>query len=326
MAFTDADPISNLQLNEYENEQFFNPNPDEIVKLAKTESSGHLYDAVMYGEQLVEYPRPFLFGIRPNEKHPNHAQASRISRLLCLYDNAGESFAPGADSVASPVTRHLAQAQALLFCFDPTQDPRLRHECKAKLKNPQMVTGLTTLRQEAFFHEMVDRIRRHAGLHHNQKHNRPLIIVVTKYDVWWPLIGEERLPEPWVKVQSRDLSALDMAAIEGMSRQVRELLWRFSPELVSAAEAITDHVLFVPVSATGCAPELDPESGLILGIRPRNINPMWAEVPLLLTLAKWGGGMIPYRDKNAPTSVSAEANGQGEGETSSTSSSPASSQ
>jgi hypothetical protein len=207
------------------------------------------------------------------------------------------------------VKRHLAQAHALLFCFDPTQDPRLRAECKSKQPDPQVVSGLMTLRQEAFFHEVVDRIRRHAGLHQNQKHDRPLIVVVTKYDVWWPLVGEERLAAPWIAVPGCELSALDMATVEEMSLRVRQLLWRFTPELVSAAEAFTGRVLYVPVSATGCAPEQDAETGAILGIRPRNINPIWAEVPLLVALARWGGGMIPYRERRPAADSSYNANG-----------------
>lgn len=316
MAFTDADPVSNLPLHEYENQQFFNSNPDEIVKLLKTDpKSGDLYNMVMYGEQQVTYPRPFLFAIRPSEKHPNYRDASRISRLLCLYDNAGESFAPGTDTSAAPVTQHLAQAQVLLYCFDPTQDPRLRAECRARTKDPQVVAGLETRRQEAVLHEIVDRVRRHAGLHQNQKHSRPLVVVVTKYDVWWPLLGEERLPEPWVKAGNQDLFALDMALVTATSDRVREMLWRFSPELVSAAESFTDHVLYVPVSATGCAPESVVENGVttLVGIRPRDINPMWTEVPLLVALARWGGGMIPYRDKPAaaPGAVANGSNGDG---------------
>ena len=200
MTFSDADPVSNLLLNEYENQQFFNPVPDALVKLAKTQEHGDLYDTVMYGEQLVEYPRPFLFAIRPSANHPNYAQSSRVSRLLCLYDNAGESFEPGKDDVSAPVTRHLAQAQVIMFCFDPTQDPRLRKECQARTTDPQVVTALETRRQEAVFHELVDRVRRHAGLHQNQKHSRPLVIIVTKFDVWWPLIGDRDLPSPWTEV------------------------------------------------------------------------------------------------------------------------------
>jgi hypothetical protein len=302
MTFSDADPVSNLALNEYENQQFFNATPDALVKLAKTDVHGDLYDTVMYGDQLVEYPRPFLFSIRPSANHPNHAHAARVSRLLCLYDNAGESFEPGKDDVSAPVTRHLAQAQVLMFCFDPTQDPRLRKECQARTSDPQVVTALETRRQEAVFHELVDRVRRHAGLHQNQKYSRPLIIIVTKFDVWWPLIGEKALPSPWTDATRSSISALDVPLIDAVSQKVRAMLWQFSPEMVSAAEAFSDHVYYIPVSATGCSPEIDPESKKILGIRPRDIDPIWAEVPLLLTLARWGGGMIPFKTAQGGTS------------------------
>lgn len=294
MTFGDADPVSNLQLNEYENQQFFNPNADELVKLAKTQEHGDLYNAVMYGDQLVEYPRPFLFAIRPGEKHPNSKQSRLISRLLCLYDNAGESFEPGKDTASAPVTRHLAQAQVLLFCYDPTQDPRIRKACQEKSPGIGVTAGLETRRQEAVFHEMVERIRRHAGLHQKDKYDKPLIVALTKYDAWWPLLGEKRLPEPWKKSARTDMHAIDIDLIQKTSRQAREMLFQFTPDLVSAAEVFTDRVLYVPVSATGVSPETDPDTNTALGIRPRDIDPMWAEVPLLASLAIWGGGMIPF--------------------------------
>lgn len=294
MTFTDADPVSNLQLNEYENQQFFNPNPKQPVKLEKTQEHGELYDTVMYGDQLVEYPRPFLFATRPTKNHPNHQRAAAVSRLLCLYDNAGESFEPGKDDVSAPVTRHLAQAQVLMFCFDPTQDPRFREECRASSKDPQIVSGLETRRQETLFHEMVDRVRRHAGLHQNEKYARPLIIIVTKFDVWRPLLNCELLPNPWKELSTHDHCALDLPVIESISQRVRELLWKFSPEMVSAAESFSKRVFYVPVSATGCSPKFDRTTKENKGFRPCDIKPEWAEVPLLVALARWGGGMIPY--------------------------------
>ena len=302
MTFADADPVSNLQLNEYENQQFFNPHPDQPVKLDKTQEHGELYDSVMYGDQLVEYPRPFLFTIRPTEKHANYKSASKVSRLVCLYDNAGESFEPGKDDVSAPVTRHLAQAQVLMFCFDPTQDPRLREECRAKSQDPQIVLGLETRRQESLFHEMVDRVRRHAGLHQDQKYTRPLIIIVTKFDVWCQLLDRESLPCPWKHISKQDVFALDMPVIESLSNQVREMLWKYSPEMVSAAESFAQRVFYVPVSATGCSPEFDPTTKENKGFCPRDINPEWAEVPLLVALAKWGGGMIPFANSAKKTS------------------------
>jgi len=40
-----------------------------------------------------------------------------VSRVICVYDNAGESFQVGKDSEASPATQHLAKSKALMFLF-----------------------------------------------------------------------------------------------------------------------------------------------------------------------------------------------------------------
>src|SRR5690606_23716540 len=108
LSFNHADPTINRILNHYEEMQFYNPDRDSIVKLAKTEEQGDLYDSVRYGEQIVNYPRPFMFAVRPLNDHPRAADAEKVSRAFCLYDNAGESFEPGKDTLANPVTRHLA--------------------------------------------------------------------------------------------------------------------------------------------------------------------------------------------------------------------------
>ncbi len=302
MTFADADPVSNAILNEYEDQQFFNDKPDEIVKLDKTQVvSDDLYYTVNYGDQEVRYPRPFLFAIRPGDQHPNIGRASDISHLICLYDNAGESFEPGADDASSPVTRHLAQAQVLMYCFDPTQDPRLRNDCRTTSSDPQVKLSLETRRQESIFHEMVDRVRKFTGLSQNQKHNRGLVVIVTKYDVWWKLLGDEKLKPPWLNLEDQPFGALDMPTIDKISAKVRSILWEYSPEIVSAAEAFSQQVMYIPASATGCSPETEwDEEGkehVITGIRPRDINPIWAEVPLLVALARWGHGMIPYARK-----------------------------
>jgi hypothetical protein len=104
VTMNDADAEANARLHEYEEQQFLNPDPDALVALAKTETQGDLYDQVNMGDHSVTLPRPFMFTLQPGKKHPNHAKASSVSRVACLYDNAGESFLPGADSVSSPVT------------------------------------------------------------------------------------------------------------------------------------------------------------------------------------------------------------------------------
>ena len=81
------------------------------------------------GSRRSTYPRPFLFTMQPQDGHPG-GDPARLARMLCLYDNAGEHFQPGQDTATSPVTRHLARSRAILFLFDPTQDPRFRAVCR----------------------------------------------------------------------------------------------------------------------------------------------------------------------------------------------------
>jgi hypothetical protein len=306
LAFGDADPLSNHRLHGYEELQFLNPDQDALVAIEKTETQGDLYDTVLYADQAVSYPRPFLFSIQPLKNHPNY---QRFSRILCLYDNAGESFLPGEDTAIKPYTRHLALSRALMFLFDPTQDRRFRSACAGKSADPQMQSRTQRLareravRQETILLEAAARVRRYAGLPQNAKHHRPLVIVATKYDSWSTLLGPPRLDTPWITTRC-GICALRLSLIEQISKEVRGLLWEHTPELVSAAESFAEEVVYIPVSATGCGPEVDPASGAF-GFRPRNINPMWAEVPALYVMAKWMEGIVPIPrpTESAPSAV-----------------------
>ena len=309
MAFGDADPMLNHQLNEYEELQFLNPDQDRLVAIRKTEEQGDLYDTVRYSDQTVRYPRPFVFTLKPLEGHPNHAAGGNSSRALCLYDNAGESFLPGADTGTAPVTRHLAHSRCLLFLFDPTQDLRFRKACMGKTADPQMQDRAARLvreravRQDQILLEATERTRRYANIGPGTRNSRPLVVVVTKYDAWSSLVGDEPLTPPWVKSSKSDLCALDLQAVERRSQKIRKLLWELTPEIVSAAESFTKELVFIPVSAMGRSPEVDPETGAF-GIRPRDISPLWAEVPLLYGLGKWVPGLVPYRkDQASPKDV-----------------------
>lgn len=296
--YSDADPVSNEILNQYERQQFFNPDQRAIVKLDKTEEQGYWYDAVRYGEQIVNYPRPFLFGLRPLAGHPSFEQRAEVSRVLCMYDNAGESFQPGKDTSASPVTRHLARSQALLFLFDPTQDPRFRAACSGQSRDPQMKSQRAQVyRQDIVLHEAASRVRKYTGLKHDQRHNRPLIVVVTKYDAWESLLPDALDSPPWKAPKQGAMHALDWDRVVETSQRLRELLWKHAPELVSGAEGFAQEVVYVPVSATGCPPEVD-DSGAIQGMRTGDIRPQWADVPMAVVLARWSKGLIPYASRS----------------------------
>lgn len=297
VTMNDADASLNAKIHEYEETQFLNPNPEALVALDKTEEQGDLYDAVNMGSHSVLLPRPFMFTLQPLAKHPMYQQAREISRVISLYDNAGESFLPGADKTISPVTRHLALSKCLFFCFDPTQDPRFRQECKTFSTDPQMTPRSERLarenavRQDTILHEAIQRVRRHAGLREDQLHQRPLVIVVTKWDAWKDLLPDVDQSDPYKKVEGQSVQSLDIERVKDVSNKVEELLARLCPEIVAAGQGFAEELYFVPVSATGHSPQVDPETGA-LRMRPIDIKPYWVEVPMMLALHRWTRGLV----------------------------------
>jgi hypothetical protein len=221
---------------------------------------------------------------------------------MCLYDNAGESFLPGADKATSPVTRHLALSRCLFFLFDPTQDPRFRYACKGISDDPQMqirnerLSRENSTRQDTILIEAIQRVRRFAGLRDDELHQRPLVIVVTKWDSWQKLIPDLSTSPPIKALKDSDIKVLDLDRVLTASQKVGELLRKLTPELVSAAEGFARELIFVPVSATGRAPEVDPSTGG-LGIRPKDIQPFWVEVPVFYALSRFSGGLIGAHSK-----------------------------
>lgn len=303
-SFSDADPAMNQQLNDYEESLFLNPKANEVLPLAslirKTEEQGDLYDTVSYGTQVVSYPRPFLFAMQPQHGHLNEAQADKLGRVVCLYDNAGESFQPGKDKAGSPLTRHMALSRTLLYVFDPTQDARFRKSIEDLNTSSGQTAATTRLtRQEPILQEAAARIRRFAKLRQTDKHRRPLIVVLTKYDAWShllaPMVGEDDHGEPWKAVAGNDgqrMHALDIPRIQRYSEFSRKLMQRACPDIVAAAEGFAEEVIYMPVSAVGWCARNDQETGQ-LAMRPAEAKPFWVTVPFLYSLYRCIPGLIP---------------------------------
>lgn len=306
VSMNDADAEINARLHEYEELQFLNPNPDELVAIEKTQVQGDLYDMVNMGDHNVLLPRPFMFTLQPLPKHPQYSSAKRISRVMCLYDNAGESFLPGQDTASTPVTRHLALSRCLFFLFDPTQDPRFRRACEGKSDDPQMASRSSrlareaTVRQDTILLEAINRVRRHAGLREDDLHQRPLTIVVTKWDSWSRLLPGLSQEDPYLPNPQLGCHVINGARIQETSDRVEALLRELTPEIVAAAEGFAKDLTFIPVSATGRSPEIDPATGS-LGVRPRDLAPYWVEVPMLHALSRWTSGLIGQFNSSKPS-------------------------
>jgi hypothetical protein len=292
VSFTDADPASNRALNDCEESLFLNPEESAIIPLGslirKTELQGDLYDTVAYGQQTINYPHPFLFTMQPQGRHHGGDRA-RLARMLCLYDNAGEHFQPGQDTASSPVTRHLARSQAILFLFDPTQDLRFRAVCRGVDSAGATQRAARLSRQETILNEAAARIRRHAGLSQGSKYERPLVVVVSKLDEWSHLLDLDN-GDPWRS--KGNLTGVDVERIEWMSGRLRGLLLMYCPEIVTAAQTLANDITYIAVSSLGGHVEPDSASGLP-GIRPRNIQPRWVTVPLLYAISRVLPALVP---------------------------------
>ena len=293
LSMSDASPEANQIVNGYHEKLFLSPEPDQPVYLPKTEKEGDLYEEVTIAGQTLQCAKPFMYAVQPQEGHPGFDDRRHLSRALCLYDNAGEHFLPGFERSNSPVTQHLSLSRALLFLFDPTQHAEFRKVCHGKSSDPQMKKQVGVHQQHQVLEEAAKRIRDQTGLVQSEKYSRPLIVVVTKYDAWNSLTKGTALQAKWAMrpVKNSQLMGLDIDKLRSVSDQIRSILLEHAGEVVQAAEGFSSDVTYIPVSALGRGPDVDPTSGY-LTIRPRDINPMWSEVPMLYALHRSVRGLV----------------------------------
>lgn len=302
ISFEDSDPVANEKLHEYEETLFVNSRDDRLVALPKTELDGDLYEQVeIEPGRTMLLPRAFVFRMRLMPEHLKYGRLQKNGRTLCLYDNAGEHFLPGAHSANSPGTRHLSVSKALMFIFDPTQHPRFRKFCQGKTDDPQLTSEHGTYRQDHILAEATKRIRSEMGLAQDQRDKRPLIVVLSKYDAWAPVCGGKALQRDWaVRTLPSGHNVVNVPELKTVSNLFRNILLKVAPEIVTTSEAFAEDVIYIPVSALGCSPQTVPGAQpfgdpprLPLGVYPRDIRPMWADVPLLYAIHRTMPEMIP---------------------------------
>lgn len=266
IGFYDLDPTINRWLNDYEERLFFQDDTESLQNIAKTQ----LQAVTVYRQALVDgnplfLPLPSLFRLAPSKGE---------TQVLAMYDNAGEHFQAGADSHQMPGTLHMINAEAILFLFDPSGDPRFR----SFLNKGEGTASNKAQRQDILLVEMATRIKRHLGSKVDGQVNKPIIFGVSKADL---IINH--LPvglSPYVE-KVDGTWALDLSALGEMSSALRALLVKVVPEMVDTVESISDDVIYIPVSALGHNPMRE-------GVRPADIKPFWVEVPLVYMLSRLG--------------------------------------
>ena len=291
-SFYDVDPVINRVINGYEDTIFMAADSSQVVSLPKTQQIGNDFsNQVVKNGVSFELPKPFIFRFQSSNFV---SKKNRVDQNLVFYDNAGEHFQPGADSVANPATIHLAHSNGIIFLFDPLNDANMRKECDRD--DPQTMLNTKITDQTTLFAEMVNRIRRHGNMSSEETSDIPLVIAIGKYDAWKNLLPKNIEKLSVCCENEKDFSlGIDMNTVLDVSFALREMMMQAAPGLVSQAETFFKKVYFVPVSSFGCLAS-QSESGNI-GIIPAQLNPIWVSVPLTLLLAE--NGFIDILHRNA---------------------------
>ena len=281
----DTDAVFNAVLNRYQSILFLNRQTDQYVALPKTELQGNDFShQILLDGMSVDLPLPFVFTLTP--MHP--ASEDNFRRNIVFYDNAGEHFEPGRDNVTNLATLHLAHSNGILFLFDPLKDTRLVTQCNPD--DPQAAQVDSGTNQLILLNEMILRIRKYEGVKGKNKYQKPLIVIVPKYDCWKEAFSVDLAQQkPWYYSERRMKYYLELGTVFDISFRTRELLLQYSPEIVTTSEAFFSTVYFLPASSLGRMPQYDPQKGMI-AILPKDLNPIWAEVPMLVQL--WHAGLV----------------------------------
>jgi hypothetical protein len=278
VTFRDADPTSNVILNQMKTQLFSAATPQEAF-LAKTELEGAMYETLPRLGRKVPLPKPFIFNLsNPRDQSQDFS--------VVFYDNAGEHFEPTRDSAESPGAQHIAAASGIFFLFDPLHNAEFKRRLTG-LQDPQIESRRMD-QQDIILAETEVRIKSLLGLDARQKIATPFCVIVGKSDTWLHLLGDDAIESP-----VRD-GLIDVEVVARNSKRVRELLLSICPSIVANAEAISSDVMYFAASPLGCSPvEFEDARGVkLIGPDPQRLTPRFVEDPTLWVLSRVAPGMV----------------------------------
>jgi len=282
LRFQDGDLTLNKLLLEDERRLFLDAGSDGYRQfdeaVQKTQTDDIRYRTSIIDGHEARFVYPFTFLIAPAAGHPYDATERSVARLLCLYDNAGEHFLPGVDTAEAPMTRHLAASDGIMYTFDPTKDRRFLRELGERGD-----ARAGSDRQDTVLMEAANRVRDHAGLSSTTKIPQTLVVVLTKFDVWRSLLPRAQEVSPLRMHPNGRIQVVSRDDLDTLSHLCHGLLRRLCPEVVSAAESVSDSVYYVPAAAVGMDVQKDLKSGA-MKFRGAECEPHGVLVPLLSLL------------------------------------------
>jgi hypothetical protein len=283
LEFIDADPSLNDLTLELESSLFRSSTPDRPAMIAKTDLAGRLYRSFRVGDANWTAPKPQLFVVGRGSQR----------RLLCLYDNAGEHFLPGADAPHEPVTRHLGVSRSLIFVVDPTQDQRVIERLGGR-EAVQAVGGAGSIdqRQDLILIEVANRVRRLRGLSAFDRLPFRIVLALSKADIWGAVTEPPIAADFGGYRAGKSIAVPPKSVLKQADATCRDFLSRYMPELLATARALDPDLRIVPFSGLGHPPS-SATRGERLAIRPRDVNPVWPAAPLVVALAEAEPTLFP---------------------------------
>jgi hypothetical protein len=197
----------------------------------------------------MKLPHPCLYGLHYS------GELQENNRCLVFYDTDGKNLLPGTDDPCFPVSGHLSRTDGIIFLLDPFE------ELQPGQYAPENI--------------LAEELRRYRNLNNlaaGERGGVPLVIGISKFD-----LTESEIHPVLEDFQVARDGMLDMNGIGELSRQMRELLMKYFPEVVQVAEEHVRNVYYLPVSTSSHFLE----------------ERVWAcaETPLLVLLAE--AGLLP---------------------------------
>ncbi len=281
VSFRDADPTSNVILNQMKTQLFSATTPQEAF-LAKTELEGAMYEILPRLGRKAPLPKPFIFNLSSPQ-----LESQDIS--VVFYDNAGEHFEPSRNSADSPGAQHITAASGIFFLFDPLHNAEFKKRLTG-LRDPQVDTRRMD-QQDIILAETEVRIKSLLSLDARERIATPLAVIIGKSDTWLHLLGDKPLKSPL-----RD-SYLDLDLVMKNSRRIRDLLAELCPAIVANAESISSDVMYFAASPLGCSPvEFTDSRGIkLIAPDPLQIKPHQVEIPTLWVLSRVAPALVPVQ-------------------------------
>lgn len=271
VGFRDLAPSWNTWIRAYEEKLFFQQDDTKLQQIAKTDmQASDISRSVNLGGEIVLLPKPSYFRL-------GGGMDEESEKSFVVYDCAGEHFMPSNDSHSSLVTLHTLSADSILFLFDPSADPRLRPFLS---RGSGTATNYAQM-QDVLLAELVAKSKKYMGNRGGRKLKQPLLFAISKADM---LNRELPMNVSVYAVRPDGKTALDVMALREVSDKTEAFLDKYVPEVSATARDISNDIWFLPVSALGHNPMNE-------GVRPCDIKPIWAELPVVFTLAQ--KGLIP---------------------------------